>query len=86
MFIKIVKNKRVVDAENCFTYVVECHHGDIVDKTKVKIPANDYMLPDESVTNITNDALLLKKWLEQLNYEYDDIEIDNYTITIEEIV
>jgi hypothetical protein len=85
MLIKIIKNKKVVDRNNEFTYVMECHHGDIVSKTTVKVPANEYMLPDETISNMTNNNDMLRAWLEQLNFQYDDIDIDNYTIIIEEI-
>lgn len=85
MLVKIIKNKTVVDANNQFTYVIECHHGDVIDRTIVKIPANVYMLPDETVSNIATNDQILKAWLLQLTFEYDDIDIDNYTTMIEEI-
>jgi hypothetical protein len=85
MLVKIIKNKTVVDANNQFTYVVECHHGDIVDKTILKIPATDYMTPDETIEMIHNNDQLMRGWLEQLSFQYDDIDIDNYTTMIEEI-
>lgn len=85
MLVKIIKNKKVIDANNQFTYVVECIHGENVDRTVIKIPANIYMTPDESIVNITNDDMILKGWLQQLSFEYDDIDIDNYTTLIEEI-
>jgi hypothetical protein len=85
MLVKIIKNKTVVDANNQFTYVVECQHGNVVDKTVLKIPANDYMLPDESLLMIYNSNQLMRGWLEQLSFQYDDIDIDNYTTIIEEI-
>lgn len=85
MIVKIVKNKTVVDSNNEFTYVIECYHGDIVSKTSIKIPANEYMLPDETFSTLSNDPLLMRGWLEQLTFQYDDIDIDNYTTIIEEI-
>jgi hypothetical protein len=85
MLVKIIKNKTVVDANNQFTYVVECQHGDIVDKTILKIPATDYMTPDETIQMIHNNEELMRGWLEQLSFQYNDIDIDNYTTIIEEI-
>lgn len=85
MIVKIIKNKRVIDTNIQFTYVIECHHGNIIDKTAIKIPANLYMVPDETIPNMTNDDEMLKGWLEQLSFQYDDIDIDNYTTIIEEI-
>lgn len=85
MLVKIIKNKTVVDANNQFTYIVECVHNGKIDRTSVKVPANVYMLPDESVPNITNDDTLMKGWLGQLSYEYNDIDIHNYTVTVEEV-
>jgi hypothetical protein len=85
MLVKIIKNKTVVDANDQFTYIIECHHGDKVDRTIAKIPANAYMLPDETASNIATNDQILKAWLLQLTFEYDDIDIDNYTTMIEEI-
>jgi len=85
MIVKIIKNKTVVDKNDKFTYVVECIHGDVTDRTIVKIPANVYMRPDESQPSMISDENILKSWLEQLSFEYNDIDIDNYTTIIEEI-
>lgn len=85
MIVKIIKNKTVVDANDQFTYIVECVHGDVTDRTIVKIPANVYMMPDESQPSMISDENMLKGWLEQLSFEYNDIDIDNYTTIIEEI-
>ena len=85
MLVKIIKNKTVVDANNQFTYVIECYHGDDIDRTIVKIPANVYMLPDETLPSMVTDDAMLRGWLEQLTFEYNNIDLDNYSITIEEI-
>ena len=85
MLVKIVKNKRIVDKNNEFTYVLECHHGNQINKTTIKVPANEYMLPDETVVNASNNREILVSWLQQLNYQYDDIDLNNFTVIEEEI-
>lgn len=49
MKLRIIKNKKVVDANNQFTYAIEIYgdDGDLYRTEIIKIPATQYMLPDE---------------------------------------
>lgn len=76
MKVKILKNKRVVDSENNFTYVIECFKDDeIVYKTIVKLKSTEYMTPDESLFDI-------RSILDQLSYS---VQFDIDSVVYEEI-
>lgn len=70
MKLKVIKNKRVVDATNHFTYVIEIFDdsGKLYETQVEKIPPNKYMLPDESKFSL-NGVLAQFKWGEQMRLD-----------------
>ena len=84
MEVKITKNKTVVDANNQFTYVYEFNHlGKFIKKDIIKVPATEYMTPDETSGVLSEESL--KANLEQLHIEGYKFDIDSVSVIIEEI-
>jgi hypothetical protein len=77
MKVKIFKNKRVLDSNDQFTYVLEFYlKEELIHKVQVKLNANEYMLPDE-------DSYAIVPILEQLKFSH---EFDIDKVVYEDII
>jgi hypothetical protein len=83
MEVIIKKNLRTLDADNNFTYVIEVtHNGKLVNKSQVKVCADEYAQPMEDCCGgLTKSAI--DGILDQLTFEFQDFDPLTVPITSE---
>jgi hypothetical protein len=84
MKLKIIKNKKIVDNNNKFTYIVEIFDdaGNFFDEYILKIPATKYMTPDDSTFSyegVLNQLRVSNQEIEN-NFNVDSAEIEEIII------
>lgn len=84
MKLTITKNKKTVDNNNQFTYIVEIFDdaGNFFDEYVLKIPATKYMTPDDSdfsYEGVLNQLRVSNSTIEN-NFDVDSAEIEEIII------
>lgn len=84
MKLRITKNKKVIDANNQFTYVVEIFddENNFFDEYIFKIPSTKYLTPDDttfSYEGIINQLKISDKSITN-NFSVDSAEIEEIII------